>query len=48
MSNAAEEISGEKLFEDVERQMIAWSGTFEPDDNHTLRGSERRWSEGTS
>ncbi len=25
-----EEISGEKLFEDVQRQMIAWSETVEP------------------
>jgi Transposase DDE domain len=27
-----EEISGEKLFEDVERQMIAWSETVEPEE----------------
>jgi hypothetical protein len=27
-----EEISGEKLFEDVQRQMIAWSEMLEPDE----------------
>ena len=37
-----EEISGEKLFEDVERQMIAWSETVEPDE--TIARFEGEWT----
>jgi hypothetical protein len=37
-----EEISGEKLFEDVERQMIAWSETVEPEE--TIAHFEGQWT----
>jgi Transposase DDE domain len=37
-----EEISGEKLFEDVERQMIAWSETVEPDE--TIAHFAGKWT----
>jgi hypothetical protein len=37
-----EEISGEKLFEDVERQMIAWSETVEPEE--TIARFEGEWT----
>ena len=37
-----EEISGEKLFEDVERQMIAWSETVEPEE--TIARFEGKWT----
>jgi hypothetical protein len=37
-----EEISGEKLFQDVERQMIAWSVTVEPEE--TIAHFERDWT----
>ena len=37
-----EEISGEKLFEDVQRQMIAWSATVEPEE--TIAHFEGEWT----
>jgi hypothetical protein len=37
-----EEISGEKLFEDVQRQMIAWSETVEPEE--TIAHFEGKWT----
>jgi hypothetical protein len=37
-----EEISGEKLFEDVQRQMIAWSELVEPEE--TIAHFEGEWT----
>ncbi len=41
-SRVREEISGEKLFEDVQRQMIAWSQVVEP--GETIAHFDGRWT----